>query len=76
LTEEGKLRGFESGALMKIFVPKRDEVTGEWKRLHNEELYGLYSSPNIIWVLKDIEGEACGMYWGEESCLLDFGGEI
>jgi hypothetical protein len=34
--------------LRKIFVPKRDEVTGEWRKLHNEELHALYSSPNII----------------------------
>jgi hypothetical protein len=34
--------------LRRIFVPKRDEVTGEWRKLHNEELHDLYSSPNII----------------------------
>jgi hypothetical protein len=38
--------------LRRIFGPKRDEVTGEWRRLHNEELNDLYSSPNIIWVIK------------------------
>jgi hypothetical protein len=38
--------------LRRIFGPKRDEVTGEWRRLHNEELYALYFSPNIIWVIK------------------------
>jgi hypothetical protein len=38
--------------LRRIFRPKRDEVIGEWKRLHNKELYALYSSPNIIWVIK------------------------
>jgi hypothetical protein len=38
--------------LRRIFGPKRDEATGEWRRLHNEELYALYSSPNIIRVIK------------------------
>jgi hypothetical protein len=38
--------------LSRIFGPKRDEVTGEWRRLHNKELYALYSSPNIIPVIK------------------------
>jgi hypothetical protein len=41
--------------LRRIFGPKRDEVTGEWRRLHDEELYALYSSPNIIWVIKSRE---------------------
>ena len=35
-----------------IFGPKRDEVTGAWRRLHNEEIYDVFSSPNIIWVIK------------------------
>ena len=38
--------------LRRIFGPRRDEVTGDWKRLHNEELNDLYSSPNIVWVIK------------------------
>jgi len=38
--------------LRKIYVPKRDEVTGEWRKLHNEELNDLYSSPNVIGVIK------------------------
>jgi hypothetical protein len=38
--------------LRRIFGPKRDEVKGEWRRLHNEEMNDLYSSPNIIWVIK------------------------
>jgi hypothetical protein len=38
--------------LRRIFGPKRDEVTGEWRRLHSKELYTLYSSPNFIWVIK------------------------
>jgi hypothetical protein len=39
---------FENWILRRIFGPKTDEVTGEWKKLHKEELYNLYSSPNII----------------------------
>jgi hypothetical protein len=48
LREEYKLRVFENSVLRRIFGPKRDEVTGEWRKLHNEELYNLYSSPDII----------------------------
>ena len=52
LREERKLRLFENMVLRRIFGPRRDEVTGEWSRLHNEELNGLYSSPNIVRVIK------------------------
>ena len=52
LREERKLRVFENRVLRKIFGPRRDEVTGEWRRLHNEELNDLYSSPNIVRVIK------------------------
>jgi hypothetical protein len=38
--------------LRRIFGPKRDKMAGEWRRLHNEELHNLYTSPNIIWVIK------------------------
>ena len=50
--EERKLRVFENMVLRRIFGPRRDEVTGEWRGLHNEELNGLYSSPNIVRVIK------------------------
>ena len=51
LREERKLRVFENMVLRRIFGPRRDEVTGEWRRLHNEELNDLYSSPNIVRVI-------------------------
>jgi hypothetical protein len=45
LREEHRLRVFENRVLRRIFGPKRDEVTGEWRKLHNEQLHNLYSSP-------------------------------
>jgi len=50
--EECRLRVLENRVLRRIFGPKRDEVTWEWRKLHNEELNGMYSSPNIIQVIK------------------------
>jgi hypothetical protein len=47
-----RLRVFENRVLRRLFGPNRDEVTGGWRRLHNEELHGLYPSPNIIGVIK------------------------
>jgi len=52
LREKRRLRVFESRVLRRIFAPKRDEVTGEWRKLHNKELNNLYSSPNIVRVTK------------------------
>jgi hypothetical protein len=52
LREERRLRVFENRMLRRVFVPKRDEVTGEWKKLHNEELNDLYSLSNIVRVVK------------------------
>jgi hypothetical protein len=52
LKEERRLRVFENRVLRRIFGPKRDEVTGEWRKLHNEELNGLYSLLNIVRVIK------------------------
>jgi len=68
---------FENRVLRRIFGPKRDEVTGDWRKLHNEKLYDLYSSPNIVRVIKSrrmrwaghvarmVRGEAyTGFRWG------------
>ena len=49
--KEHRLRVFENEALRKIFGPKKDEITGEWRRLHNNELNAIYASPNIIRVI-------------------------
>jgi len=77
LWEERKLRVFENMVLRRIFRPRRDEVMGEWRRLHNEELNDLYSSPKIVRVIKSRrirragyvarmgeEGGCIGSWWG------------
>ena len=69
LREERKLRVFENMALRRIFGTRRDEVTGEWRRLHNEELNYLYCSPNIVRVIKSRRMRWAGHVarMGEES---------
>jgi hypothetical protein len=52
LKEEHRLRVFENRMLRRIFGPKRDEVTGEWRKWHKKEIRDLYSSPSIIRILK------------------------
>jgi len=52
LTEECRLRVFENRVFRRIFGPKGDEVTGEWRKLHNEELNVLHSSPSIVQMIK------------------------
>jgi len=77
LREERKLRVFENMVLRRIFGPRRDEVTEEYRRLHNEELNDLYCSPNIVRVIKsrrmrwaghvarmDEERGCIGSWWG------------
>jgi hypothetical protein len=55
LREECTLRVFYNRVLRRIFGPKRDEVAGEWRRLHNKEVYGVYSSPNIVTIINQEE---------------------
>jgi hypothetical protein len=52
LREKRRLRVFENRVLRGMFGARRDEVTGEWRKLHNEELHNLYCSPNIVRVIK------------------------
>jgi hypothetical protein len=67
---------FENRVLRRIFGPKRDEVTGEWRKLHNEGLHNLYSSPDIIRQVKANEvGGACGTRERGEKSVYVFGGK-
>jgi hypothetical protein len=68
LREEHRLRMFENRVLRRIFGPKRDKVTGEWRKLHNEELHNLYSSPDIIRQVKSRQMRWAGhvAHMGEE----------
>ena len=69
MREERRLRVFENRVLRRVFGPKRDEVTGEWRKLYNEELSDLYSLPNIVRVVKSRRtrwtGHVAGMGRGE-----------
>jgi hypothetical protein len=65
LREEHRLRAFENRVLRRIFRPKTDEVTGEWRKLHSEELHSLYSFPDIIRQVKSRR-----MRWaGHVACI-------
>jgi len=73
--EEHRLRVFENRVLRRIFGLERDEITGEWRRLHIEELYDLYSSPNTIREKNEM-GVACSTYWRQKRCKQGFDGDI
>ena len=65
MREERKLRVFDNRVLRRIIGPRRNEVTGEWRKLHKEELNDLYCSPNIVRVIKSII-----MRWaGHVACM-------
>jgi len=69
---------FKNRVLRRIYEPKRDEVTVGWRKLHNEELNDLYSSPSIIRVMKSRRMRWAGhvaRMGGEERCIHGFGGE-
>ena len=78
MREERRLRVFENRVLRRVLGPKRDEVKGKWRKLHNEELNDLYCS-NIHCSGDKIEknemGEACSAYGGEERHIQGFDGE-
>jgi hypothetical protein len=78
LREELRLTVFENRALGRIFGPKRDEVTGEWIKVCNEEFNNLYSSLNIVsgdQIKKNEMGGECRTHGGEKRCIQDFGRE-
>jgi hypothetical protein len=72
LREEHTLRVFENKVLRRILGPKRDEVTGGWRKLHNEELRDLYSSPSIIRIIKSRKMRWAGHVaeWGKREMRI------
>jgi len=77
LRKECRLRVHENRVLRRILGPKRSEVTGEWRRLHNEELNDLLFTKYYLGgqIEKNEVDKACSTYGGEEKCIQGFGGE-
>ena len=71
LREERRLRVFENRVLRRVFGPKREEVTGEWRKLQNEELSDRYSLPNIVWLVKSRR-----MRWAGNVARMGQGREV
>jgi hypothetical protein len=71
LMDEHKQRVFENRVLKRIFGPKGERVTGGWRKLHNEELHNLYSSPSIIRIIKSRR-----MRWAGRDGRIGTGGEL
>jgi hypothetical protein len=71
LKEDHRLRVFDNRVLRRTFGSKRDEVTGDWRKLHNEELHNLYSSPSMLRVIKSRRMRWAGHVarTGEEECI-------
>jgi hypothetical protein len=75
LREECRLRVFENKVLRRIFGPKKDELTGKWRKLHDEELNYLHSSPNIVRVIKLRRMRWAGLIariWETEEVYTEF----
>jgi hypothetical protein len=79
LREEHRLWVFENRVLRRIFGPERDEVTGEWRKLHSEELHNLYASPDIIRQASQVKVNevrgACSTHGRGEKSVQGFGGK-
>jgi hypothetical protein len=69
LREEHRLRVFENRVLRRTFGPKRVEVTGDLRKLHNDELHNLYSSPNLFRMKEEEMGRACNTNGGKQECI-------